>query len=89
MATHQVSQQSLNITVWNVRSLASKRYYKLTNPDSVNILVKYDIIMLTKTWSNDKCDLQLPGYEHLAERRTKSRNATRSSGGLAVYYAEL
>ena len=55
---------ALRIGSWNFRGLASKRNYKLKDQTFVDYLQEYDIIILTETWTNTKCDLSLPDYNY-------------------------
>ena len=43
--------------------------------------------LLSETWTNERCDLHLPGYNYKAIHRTiKKRGTVRDSGGLLLYF---
>ena len=80
---------ALRIGSWNVRGLASKRNYKLKDQSFVEYLQEYDIIILTETWTNTKCDLSLPDYNYFSIHRPRPTRAKRDSGGIVVYYKNI
>ena len=45
-----------------------------------------DIVLLCETWTHDKCDLNVEGYECVIKNRVKKRAARRSSGGIVCYF---
>ena len=49
-----------------MRGLTSIRSYKLRDKEFVDIISKYDIVLLVETWTNEFCELNLPGYEYTA-----------------------
>ncbi len=60
---------------------------KLRYPQFVDEINKYDVCLLNETWTNDACDLILPGYSYKAIHRTNKKAGTvKDSGGLLVYY---
>ena len=83
---NRTSEQILKLAKWNVQGLVSKRNYKLKNNDLIKTPPKYDIILLSETWTNQHSDMSLIGYDHAELHRTRPKNARRDSGGVAVYY---
>ena len=45
--------------------------------------------LLCETWTHDKCDLNVEGYECLIKNRFKKRAARRSSGGTVCYFKKV
>ena len=63
---------------------------KISDPDFLEILYNYDIILLQETWLNKNVfvNLDIQGYIGVHLHGNKSRNTTkgRYSGGLSLYY---
>ena len=62
-----------------MHGLASKRNYKLKDQTFVDYLQEYDIIILTETWTNTKCDLSLPDYNYFSIHHPRPTRAKRDS----------
>jgi hypothetical protein len=45
----------------------------------------HDICLLTETWTNERSNLELPGYVSYCFHRKRHKKAKRDSGGLAVF----
>ena len=45
-----------------------------------------DIVLLCESWTHDKCDLHIDGYECIFKNRVKKRAARRPSGGIVCYF---
>ena len=59
---------------------------KLDSPELIQIFRNHDLILLTETWANELCDLQVEGFECFNLNRTENKQSCkRSSGGIAVY----
>ena len=80
-------RQNLNVCVWNVHGLITRRLNKLNHPQFTQLINGHDVCLLSETWTNERCDLHLPGYNYKAIHRTiKKRGTVRDSGGLLLYF---
>ena len=86
IATPSVSQ--LKFCVWNVQGLASKRHNKLNDPEFLNIINSYDIILCTETWTNNGTDIDINGYKNISLHRARRPRSKRDSGGIIIYYRQ-
>ena len=80
------SFDSLRIGVWNVQGLCSKTNHKIRDKHLLQEIKKFDILLLTETWTNEMSDMHIECFDHYALHRKRTRGAKRDSGGLAVYY---
>lgn len=70
----------------NIQGLITRRMNKLDSPELIQIFRNHDLILLTETWANELCDLQVEGFECFNLNRTENKQSCkRSSGGIAVY----
>ena len=68
------------ILSWNINGLTSS---KLEDPDFLNYICKYGIIFMYESWTHNKSDIKLNGYESFNfYRRFQNRRANRCSGGI-------
>ena len=79
------TNKHISIAAWNVHRLSSKRNFKLKDEHFVDILKQHNIVLLSETWANRRCDLSVPGLEHFSVYRSRPKNARRDSGGLTIY----
>ena len=74
---------SLNIVTWNINGLSQD---KLGDNILGSMLKRYDIIMLSETWSSDQDDFFLDGYFYYNYPRSYKHPASkRMSGGLGFF----
>ena len=70
---------------WNVNGLSRK----LGDPDFLEIIQKYDIVLLSETWlsQNTHINLDLKGFKayHLYGNKCTNVRRGRYSGGLSIY----
>jgi exonuclease III len=66
---------------------------KLPDPDFIETLQTYDIVLLSETWlsENTHLNLDIQGFvsHHLYGNKTNNTRRGRYSGGLSVYYKEI
>lgn len=67
-----------------MHGLAGARNYKLTDSSFLSELCKYDIVLLTETWTSSDRDWTIPGYSNFEVHRPRRSGAKRDSGGLIV-----
>lgn len=72
----------VSVAAWNIHGLKSK----VTDSDFINLIEKYDIVLLSETWLSVNESCMLNGFEHVLVNRPRRNRAGRNSGGLAVYY---
>ena len=44
--------------------LVTRRTNKLSSPELVSIFQTHDVVLLTETWANSYCDVNVPNFEH-------------------------
>ena len=60
---------------------------KIEYPEFIECVSKYDAIMLSETWTNEKNKLDLEEFEEpYCKHRSRKVNARRDSGGLCVFF---
>ena len=76
----------LIIGTWNIQGVRSNQNgNKLSQPDVLDSLKKFDILGLTETHTNSVTDLSVKGYQVVAQAwRPQSKKAKKLSGGVAV-----
>ena len=63
--------------------------YKLTDPEFISYVNKYDVILLCETWTSKLSSLSISGFEVFASHRPKiNKKARRCSGGVILYVKE-
>ena len=72
--------QHFQILNFNVEGLKSK----LDNPSFLELIQKYDIIILTETWKANTLKINIEGFWDYSQVCSKHKNAIRHSGGIAV-----
>ena len=72
--------QYFQIFTFNVEGLKSK----LDDPSFLELIRKYDIIILTETWKSGTLKINIESFWDYSQVRRKHKNATRHSGGIAV-----
>ena len=72
--------QHFQILNFNVEGLKSK----LDNPSFLELIQKYDIIILTETCKADTLKINIEGSWDYSQVRPKHKNAIRHSGGITV-----
>ena len=55
---------------------------KLDNPSFLELIQKYDIIILTETWKADTLKINIEGFWDYLQVHPKHKNAIRHSGAL-------
>ena len=50
------------------------RLNKLNHPQFTQLINRHDVCSLSETWTNESCDLHLPGYNYKAIHRTIKEN---------------
>jgi len=71
----------------NVQGLVTRRTNKLTSPELLSIFQTHDVVLLTETWANSYCDVNVPNFEHFVLNRTQiKKNIKRASGGIFGIY---
>ena len=68
------------ILSFNVEGLKTK----LDDPSFLELIQKYDIIILTETWKADTLKINIEGFWDYSQVRPKHKNAIRHSGGITV-----
>jgi len=59
---------------------------KKSSEDFQNLIYKYDIIVLSETWTNRLSNVDLSGFQNIHSfRKYQHRRAKRSSGGIVIY----
>ena len=72
--------QAINMLSFNVEGLQSK----LVEPNYIDFIQKYDIIIFTETWKADTSKINIEEYWDYFQIRPKHKNAIRHSGGIAL-----
>ena len=72
--------QHFQILSFNVEG----RKTKLDNPSIVELIQKYDIIILRETWKSDTLKINIKGFWDFSQVCQKHKNAIRHSGGITV-----
>ena len=72
--------QHFQILNFNVEGLKSK----LDNPSFLELIQKYDIIILTETWKANTLKINIEGFWDYSQVCSKHKNAIRHPGGIAV-----
>ena len=57
---------------------------KVLKPNFLELIRKYDIIILTETWKADTLKINIEGFWDYSQVRLKYKNAIRHSGGITV-----
>ena len=71
----------LKFLTYNVEGLKSK----LIDPSFLDMIKKYDIIVLLETWfNNEKQTINIDGFWDYSQVRPKHQNAIRHSGGISI-----
>ncbi len=74
---------TLRTITWNVHGLSKK----LNDHDFTSILLEYDIIGLTETWTSTRSNInKLHGYDKFHHYRHKGKKRGRPSGGILIYF---
>ena len=58
---------------------------KLQLSDFCDYISDYDLILLSETWADKHCNLDLKGYDCFSKHRERKKNSKSSSGGLVCY----
>ena len=67
--------------MWNVEGVSGARRCKIANKDFRDTLTKYDLLLLTETWTDTNSNLDLQGYtRHNLHRLVKKKKTW-----LAIY----
>ena len=61
---------------------------KLEDECFVNLLSRYDIIVLTECWTNANSFISLDGYECISKHRIRRKKGKRDSGGITCFFAK-
>ena len=82
-------KRNFSIAHWNLNSIATQNFVKLSQLEALNTLHTYDLICLPETWldsttSIDCNDLSMKGYN--LHRVDDPQNVKK--GGVCVYYKE-
>ena len=76
----------MKFMLYNVQGLTR---YKLSDPQFIDYITKYDLIMLCETWTSAKSNFTIPNYEAFYSHRPKrNKKAKRCSGGVIIYVKE-
>ena len=70
----------LKFLTYNVEGLKSK----LFDPSFLNMIMKYDIIILLETWFSEKQNLNIDEFWNYSQVRPKHQKAIRHSGGITI-----
>ena len=57
---------------------------KLGDPNFIDFIQKYDVVILTETWKADTLKINIEGFSDYSQIRPKHKNAIRHSGGITV-----
>ena len=83
---------SLKIMTWNIHGhkhqVGGQSMSKFEDKEFLSLITNYDIFGLTEIHASPDVDLNIPGYICHKSCRTKSKKATKYSGGVAVYIRE-
>ena len=72
--------QAINILSFNVEGLKPK----LGDPNFIDFIQKYDVVIFTEIWKADTSKINIEGYWDYSQIRPEHTNATRHSGGITV-----
>ena len=72
--------QAINILSFNLEGLKPK----LGDPNFIDFIRKYDVVIFTETWKADTSKINVEGYWDYSQIRPKHKNAIRHSGGITV-----
>ena len=76
-------QGGLKFLVWNINGLTE---HKLNKDIAGELMMKYDIILLSEIWIEAEQEFYLNGYQyHNFPRTVRHKKAKRASGGLGVF----
>lgn len=77
---------SLRITTWNINGISNKTlgYNKLQDREFIQSILKYDVIGLLETHSDETTVFNVEGYYSFSVNRQMNQKAKRASGGIAV-----
>ena len=76
--------KSLSVCLLNVYGQLQS---KLENPDFLNYINDYDILIFNESWGNKNSVYKIEGYQSpFVKYRNKRRGAKRDSGGVACFY---
>ena len=76
----------MSILLYNVQGLVR---YKLTDPDFINYVSKYDLILVCESWTSKTSNITISGFESFPSHRPKvNKKARRCSGGVILYVKE-
>ena len=65
----------------------TKSVNKLELPEFRDLFREHDVVLFTETWTNEKSDIEVDEFKHIALHRTvKHKRAKRDSGGVILYY---
>ena len=77
---------SLRCALLNCQRLVTKRTNKLKTVEFQNIFWSYDVVMITKTWTDQYSDLAVDNFEvFVLHRQEKKTGSKRNSGGIVLY----
>ena len=61
---------------------------KIDNDVFVQSIIKYDIILLSETWTTSESQVDIHGYKRISKLRRLKKHSRRSSGGLEFFIRE-
>ena len=61
---------------------------KLENLEFVEVISRFDIIMLSECWLSKNCKPSLSGYKCFKKYRKRHRRSKRNSGGVCIFIRE-
>ena len=72
--------EAINILSFNVKGLKPK----LDDPNFIDFIQKYDVVILTETWKADTSKINIERYWDFSQIRPKDKNAIRYSGRITI-----
>ena len=77
--------QAINIFSFNVEGLKPK----LGDPNFIDFIQKYDVVIFTETWKAKTSKVNIEGYCDYSQIRPKHKNAIRHSAGITVLTKDI